>query len=57
MSAFRLNYRYDPILSIEEEVSIWSFMRWEDCKNLEDLITLRALQLARRDADLLEAVD
>ena len=43
MSAFRLNYGYDPILPVEEEVPIWSFMRWEDCKNLEDLITLRAL--------------
>ena len=57
MSAFRLNYGYDPILPVEEEVPTWSFVRWEDCENLEDLVALRALQLARRDKDLLEAAD
>jgi RNase H-like domain found in reverse transcriptase/Integrase zinc binding domain len=55
MSAFRICFGYDPILPIEEELPTWSFLKWSEVQTRGELLTLRALQLRRRDEDVDEA--
>jgi hypothetical protein len=38
-------------MPIEEEVPGWSFLKWTEVKTTSELLTLRTLQLQRRDKD------
>jgi Integrase zinc binding domain/RNase H-like domain found in reverse transcriptase/Reverse transcriptase (RNA-dependent DNA polymerase) len=54
VSAYRMMYGYEPVLPIETELPTWSFLKWSSVRTREELLTLRTLQLQRRDDDLEE---
>ena len=48
---FRLFYEWDAVLFIEIKYFTWHMMNWNKIQSIENLLTLRARQLKRKDED------
>lgn len=54
MTPYEVEYAARPVLPIDLDVPTWMVMNWDDVKNYEDLIAMRARILERRDEDVAE---
>ncbi len=53
--SFYLQCDSESMLSIELEISIWRILLWQKIHTIEDLLTMRARQLQRRNENMNEA--
>ncbi len=53
--SFYLQCDNESMLSIELKISIWRILSWQKIRIIEDLLTMRARQLQRRDENMNEA--
>jgi hypothetical protein len=53
--SFYLQCDNELMLSIELKISIWRILSWQEIHIIEDLLTMRARQLQRRDENMNEA--
>jgi hypothetical protein len=54
LTSFYLQCDSESMLSIELEISIWRILFWQDFHIIEDLLTMRARQLQRRNENMNE---
>jgi hypothetical protein len=57
LTSFYLQCDSESMLSIELEISIWRILFWQEIHTIEDLLTMRARQLQRRNENMNEAKD
>ncbi len=57
LTSFYLQCDSESMLSIELEISIWRILSWQEIHIIEDLLTMRARQLQRRNENMNEAKD
>ncbi len=53
--SFYLQCDNESVLLIELEISIWRILSWQEIHTIEDLLTMRARQLQRRNENMNEA--